>query len=102
MTSQLQQEINELIEIMRGDPYFTEDNPGMTARDYQFSALMDIRGLGYDSGGFYEFVDDSNRAQAARWRKIYKEAGDIIADEFADEHTVYQESAAAIDKEFHD
>ena len=76
-----EQEVADLIEIMRNDPVFTEDNPDLSDAQYRECAIADIVNLGTDSGGYLanselpytnpQAVKDFRRCQR-EWRAIHR------------------------------
>lgn len=99
MTTKLQEEVTARIEIMRDDPTFQEDNPNMSQRDYEFTALNDIRALGDDFGG--HFVSPFlNEKPAREWRAIHRAAVKLLETEYAAEYAAFWERMAELDRQF--
>lgn len=99
MNAKLQEEVAARIEIMKGDPHFQEDNPNMSERDYEFTALNDIRALGDDFGG--HFVSPFlNEKPAREWRAIRRAAIRWMQTMYSSEYADYCVRMAELDRQF--
>ena len=97
----VREELQALCDIMANCPQFTEDNPGMSARDYVAAALIDIDNLGADCGGHYDCprgcLPADMRAARLEWRAIHKAARRLLATDFYPESCDYNSKMREID-----
>lgn len=99
MNAKLQEEVAARIEIMKDDPVFQEDNPNMSERDYEFTALNDIRVLGDDFGGHFN-APFLNEKPAREWRAIRRAAIRQMQTMYSSEYAAYCERMAELDRQF--
>lgn len=92
----LQQEIAERVEIMDDCPIFQRDNPGISRREMEFTALLDIENLGDDAGGW---LIENNR-ERRQWRRIRNQAMALLRGDYYDLYTAFRERMAELDRQY--